>query len=238
MASAIGRLLDELSWEGNARKYRNGGLGLENVLTAEVVQGLDFLPREVFLAGVLGRATCVVGGADGKAAVRNAAQHAEDARIEVLLGDLSVPELGVKAQPDAVIESPASYVFIEAKRVRGGAFQPEQLAREVLLSAVHGAGRQPVLLLILGEPPPVAVKGHGRATVEGAISHGMDLIEARIGRDVRAVAAGCAVAYLSWSEILLQIQSAAGTYENSDRSTHFAVQRVASSVVDAVSRHS
>ena len=38
--SAIGRLLDEISWEGNARKYRGGGLGRENVLTVEVFSAL------------------------------------------------------------------------------------------------------------------------------------------------------------------------------------------------------
>ena len=49
MVCAVRCLLDELSWEGNAWKYREGGLGLENVLTAEVFQALDFLPREAFL---------------------------------------------------------------------------------------------------------------------------------------------------------------------------------------------
>lgn len=33
-SSMIGRLLDEISWEGNAKKYRGGGRGKENVLTA------------------------------------------------------------------------------------------------------------------------------------------------------------------------------------------------------------
>ena len=40
--SAMGRLLEEISWEGNARKYRHGGRGLENVLTAEFFLALDF----------------------------------------------------------------------------------------------------------------------------------------------------------------------------------------------------
>ena len=53
MVSAVRRLLDELSWEGNARRYRDGGLGLENVVTTEVFQALDFLPRQAFLGRVL-----------------------------------------------------------------------------------------------------------------------------------------------------------------------------------------
>lgn len=33
MTSAIRRLLEEISWEGNAAKFHDGGLGKENVLT-------------------------------------------------------------------------------------------------------------------------------------------------------------------------------------------------------------
>lgn len=33
-----------------ACKYHDGGLGLENVITTEAFQGLDFLPRQAFLA--------------------------------------------------------------------------------------------------------------------------------------------------------------------------------------------
>jgi len=51
--SPIGRLLEEISWEGNARKYRQGGKGFENVLTAEVFQALDFLPRSSFLGRII-----------------------------------------------------------------------------------------------------------------------------------------------------------------------------------------
>jgi hypothetical protein len=48
--SVLGRLLMELSWVGcNIRDVRDGGLGLENVLTAEALTPLDFLPRTDFL---------------------------------------------------------------------------------------------------------------------------------------------------------------------------------------------
>lgn len=53
-ASVIGRLLEEISWEGaTVRKYRAGGRGLENVLTAEVLLPLSYLPRTAFLGPVL-----------------------------------------------------------------------------------------------------------------------------------------------------------------------------------------
>jgi hypothetical protein len=41
-ASVLGRLLEEISWEGaSVRRYRDGGRGHENVLTAEVLTALD-----------------------------------------------------------------------------------------------------------------------------------------------------------------------------------------------------
>jgi hypothetical protein len=53
-ASVLGRLLEEISWEGSRVKgYRDGGRGRENVLTAEVLLPLTFLPQEAFLAEVV-----------------------------------------------------------------------------------------------------------------------------------------------------------------------------------------
>jgi hypothetical protein len=64
--SPVGRLLEEISWEGNARPYRRGGRGRENVLTTEVFQLLDWLQRHAFLGAVL-----------------NAAHGADEVRSEV-----------------------------------------------------------------------------------------------------------------------------------------------------------
>jgi hypothetical protein len=48
--SVLGRLLQECSWTGaKIRDFHNGGLGFENVLTAEALTALDFLPRTDFL---------------------------------------------------------------------------------------------------------------------------------------------------------------------------------------------
>lgn len=238
MVSAIARLLDELSWEGNARKYRGGGRGLENVLTVEVFQALDFLPREVFLASVLQAAvaTELIGHDD---AVENAAAHTDQAMIDVLPGDLALPELGIRAQPDVVIDSPSSYVFAEAKRVGRASFQPEQLARELLLTASHGEGRQPLLLLVLGEPPPIAVKGHrGRMSLGDAVALGMETIEARVGPSVRTLGAKTAVAYLTWSALAAHVQTALDAYDNPDNSTARAVHRIARTLIEAVASHS
>ncbi|MGH3623460.1 MAG: hypothetical protein ACRDQ5_16960 [Sciscionella sp.] len=78
-ASVIGRLLGEVSWDGaSVRRYRQGGRGLENVLTAEVLMALDCLPRERFLGAVIEAAH----GAD--LARRRLVEDVEDTEIVLL----------------------------------------------------------------------------------------------------------------------------------------------------------
>ena len=97
MTSAVRQLMDEISWEGNARKYRSGGLGKENVLTTEVFQALDFLPRRHFLGSVLD----IVEGHSPRE-VRLAAT-VEQMTVSVLPGDLAADEFGVQVQPDVLL---------------------------------------------------------------------------------------------------------------------------------------
>jgi len=229
VVSAVRRLLDELSWEGNARKYRDGGLGLENVITTEVFQALDFLPRRDFLGRVL----------EGAAGASLAPLQAdiERAVVDVLPGDLTHPDLGIRAQPDVLIDSPGAFVFVEAKRLRRSSFQPNQLAKELLLAAEHGRGRCPVLLLVLDAPPPVTVQGHGSMSVEDAVGLGRELISAQHGRPVATPNPSDLVAWTTWSDIGSQVAEAMQAYDNPDQSTVNAVARVAATIADALSAH-
>jgi hypothetical protein len=95
---ALGRLLQELSWADVAlSQLRDGGRGIENVLTAEVFQALDFLPRAYFLAPLL-RAGHVAGAARARLA-----DEAEDAAITVLPGNAT------SARAKATMPDPAGY---------------------------------------------------------------------------------------------------------------------------------
>jgi hypothetical protein len=160
--STLGRLLQELSWEGRSvRNYRDGGLGRENVLTAEVLTALDYLPRTAFLGAVLAAAH----GADQ--ARSQVMSEVEEAVITLLPDEVRLQprnphqQDGLVVQPDAIISSSNSYVLVEAKRLRRSSFQPEQLAREYLAVTQQANGRTPLLLLILGAPPPVAGRASG-----------------------------------------------------------------------------
>ncbi len=131
--SVLGRLLEELSWAGKTIKdYRRHGRGFENVLTAEVLAALDFLPRAAFLREVLRAAY----GADAaRAAV---AAEIEAAEVTLLPQEFVIPAHGAErsggivVQPDGIISSDSCFTLVEAKRIRTTSFQPEQLSREYI----------------------------------------------------------------------------------------------------------
>ena len=125
-SSVIGRLLEEISWEGRSvRAYRDGGRGRENVLTAEVLWPLSCLPRGPFLGEVLRHAH----GAE-ESRLRAAAE-VEEAVVTLLPDQIELGPEVIVVQPDAIIVSPGAYVLVEAKRIRRSWFQVHQLPREL-----------------------------------------------------------------------------------------------------------
>jgi len=160
--TTIDRLLASLYWDGNV--LRRGGRGRENVLTAEVFQSLDFLPRAQFLGRVLDLAH----GAERARAFL--IRKIEDATFTMMPGSFYLSEQsgGKKAigvQPDGLLQAPGMLCFLEAKRIKTGSFQPEQLAREylALLRATVSTGDIPLLLLVLPKGPEVRVATPGPA---------------------------------------------------------------------------
>lgn len=107
-ASVIGRLLEEISWDGErVRVYRDGGRGRENVLTAEVLSPLSYLPRAHFLGEVLRSAH------GAKDACQGAASEIEMAQLALLPDQSLLPGSTVVVQPDATIAMPNHFVLVE-----------------------------------------------------------------------------------------------------------------------------
>lgn len=235
--STLNRLLMELSWAGpGIRAYRDGGSGFENVLTAEVLTALDFLPRTEFLGAVLRAAQ----GADG--ARKNLIDEVEQLNVIVLPDELSLSG-SVGVQPDACLTSPGCYVLIEAKRIRRSSFQPEQLAREFVAVVQEARGRSPLLLLLLGEVPPVPVDRHGRLEIEQAIALHLDAVLDRVGasdldRDALLERVPDTCAWITWHELAKTVADSEATFSSDNRSVAGTVKRLADSVAHAIERHS
>ncbi|GAA2199934.1 hypothetical protein [Sinomonas flava] len=135
--SFIGRLLEEISWE-KATHYRRGGRRRENVLTAEVLLPLSYLPRDLFLGEVLM-------GARGADDARRVVISEIEAADVTLLPDQLEPVPDVRVQPGASFSLPESYVLVEAKRNGRASFQPSQLAKEYLALKAAAGERTPLL---------------------------------------------------------------------------------------------
>lgn len=239
----IGRLLEELSWVGDAAKLRQGGRGLEDVLTAEVLLALDLLPRAAFLGRVLGE----VRGGSGDLRDRLASE-AEDARVELLPGErfLSHPAPTdpdpVVVQPDAFIETPSVLVLVEAKRLKAGGFQPHQLARELILAMKLAGTKRPALLLVLPKPPPIPVKLHQPMSIPEAVElHLQRTLQRTVGLaatpdEVRAAIAN-SVLWTTWDAIGQAAKGGLTEVAAGADSMGRSVHRTANLLLEALARH-
>ncbi|MCR6488796.1 hypothetical protein M8542_38815 [Amycolatopsis sp. OK19-0408] len=239
----LSRLLEEISWEGRSVvKYRDGGRGKENVLTAEVLTALDYLPRGSYLGNVLRHAH----GAPG--AVARAAEEAEDASVvflpdEYVLSRTARGKADLVVQPDATITGLSSLVLVEAKAIRAGTFGPEQLAREYFAVTAAAGERMPLLLLILGAAPPVAIRGRsGRFGIAEAVATNLEAVYAKAARhpwplaELQArVTESCA--WLTWAEVADLVTA---EHERGRHSGTFAagtVDRLVATITRAVHWH-
>lgn len=239
--SMLNRLLEEISWEGaSVRKYRRGGARLENVLTAEVLMPLDFLPRKRFLGAVLAAAH----GAD--AARGQVIADVDDLVVELLPEQLTIAApAGTTGservvQPDAVLTGASTLTLIEAKAVHGGRFSSEQLAREFVALRQAAGERTSLLLVILGSPPPVTVTGRGRMGIMDAVTCALGAVLAYASHpDVAHDQATIedSVAWITWSEIRSVVLANATDPQTSD-ATAGTVRRLVDSLVNGVDRHS
>lgn len=240
--SSLGRLLHEISWEGNARTYRDGGRGLENVLTFEVFQALDFLPRTPFLGRIIRNAE---GGCSKTLAL--IADHVEHLNFRFLPGNLFLSGSesingSLCVQPDAILESPNAYCLLEAKRLRRGAFQPDQLAKEFVTVFREAKERSGVLLLVLPKRPPVPVKGHGTLSLRDAVARWLPaVLERAEGEfpplDELVARIDSTVAFTTWAAVAESVIEARRTFADADQPIRNSIDRLSDAVLHAIHHH-
>lgn len=234
-SSPIGRLLEEISSEGNARPYRQGGRGRENVLTTEVFLALDFLPRSAFMGAVLRAAT----GADE---ARTAIVHElESATVELLPGDIQpVDAAGTSVswttQPDVLIEGRQAICLVEAKRIRSATFRVKQVVRTLMALEYIAQGRDGLVLLVVAKPPPISVLGRGRLEIADAVELGLTELAPDEAERLRAFAKQ-SIAWVTWEQISGATISALSAVTLVDASVAGSVGRTAQSIVRAIEWH-
>ena len=241
-SSVMCRLLSEISWEGNPQRYRHGGRGMENVLSAEVFQALDFLPRTAFLGTIIRSAT------GARATLDAVAAEAENLRFRFLPGSYN-PGFGgtherkpLWVQPDGVLVSDRVFCLVEAKRIRSSSFQPEQLAREYVTTMREAAGKTPLMLLVLSRRPPVHVSRHGRLEVHDAIARFLPQVLSRVDGESPSASQllesiNSVVAFVTWEQIADILRQTCATFESVDPSVTKSVVRLTGAALNAIAGH-
>jgi len=236
-SSVLGRLLEEISWEGpRVRGYRDGGRGRENVLTAEVLGPLSYLTRSVSLAAVFRAAH----GADETR--ERVAAEAEQARIILLPEESTLAPGGTVVQPDGLLVTPSCHVLLESKGMGRSTFQPEQLSREFACVTRDAGVARALLLLITPAAPPVPVRGHGLLPIEAAIRLYLEPVLARtrgldIPLDDLIARVPDTVAWITWNEVQAAVAGAPIDLTALPASIAGTVQRLRDDLVGAIDWH-
>lgn len=245
-SSLIANMMSGISWEGKNvnKKYRDGGRGIEEVLTTEVLLGLEFLPRRPFTMDVVENLSR--GDSSSPFLVD---QEVDSLRFlprpsgrHALRPTAPNHQTAIDVQFDAIAETDQSRIFVEAKKIGRSSFQEEQLARTYMIALRESGDLKPRVLLLLGSPPPVNVKNVGRVGVrEGILARLEDVYKKAECIDFSPSYAKerideC-VAWMTWNDVAQSVRAAMHEYDNGDPSTYASVERLAGLVQESVQWH-
>jgi len=241
--SILGSLLKEISWDGvKVKQYRNGGLGLENVLSTEVLQILYFLPRQHFLGEII-QALHI----DNDAIKTTLYDEIEDTQFDLFPGDHYIFDdllmsKNINVQPDAFLSSESVHALLELKRIKRGSFQKQQLGREFYLLSKQAKSKQPLLILIISQEPPILVSGEGRVNPTDSIKRTLtELFEHttnhHLSLDEVIKQVDQSVAWITWNEIEDIIKRQMINYESENISEMKSIDRLCKALLGAIERH-
>jgi hypothetical protein len=134
---------------------------------------------------------CVEGQAGS--AVRALCDDLECLEMSLLPGDIYLAQRPARPdfwiQPDGFLENETVFGFLEVKRIKRGSFQAEQLAREyvAVLQEARRLGKQPLLLLVTPNRPPLPIKGRGLQPVADAIAWALKKVLPRCAENFGSV---------------------------------------------------
>lgn len=245
--SPVAQLMAGISWEGRRviQKYRNGGRGVEEVLTTEMLLGLSFLPPRPFLEDLVERISFPFSTEPFIAPEEIASLRflPKPTGRHALKPDAPTHQSAIDVQVDAMAETSRSRIFIEAKRIGASSFQEEQLARTFLIALRESGDLSPRVLLVLGHPPPVKVQNLGRIEIKDGILARLEEVYKKTDHldfslsEAESRIDNC-VAWTTWQEIANSVHASMEKYQNHDPSTYLAIDRISNFVQGTVEWHS
>lgn len=243
MATIAERLIKELAGEGGRiGLYAEGGIHIENVVSALVLQGLDFLPRSEFLGAIV--ANAVGGSSDAKYLFRS---QAEKASI------LFQPNFGFRVNkhnhhretvtPDALIETDDVFLVVEAKRAKQSQFKEEQLARQYVttIREAKQKDKKPLLVLMIGQGPEVKVekatgKRHFKQDIREKLPAVLQKVDSAYDQDTISEMIDDIVAWTTWADVLRTVENQLDMFDKT-ASGYGTIERLANFTMDVIQRH-
>jgi hypothetical protein len=126
--------------------------------------------------------------------------------------------------------------------MRRASFGPQQLAREYLAVIREAKTRDPVLLLILGSPPPFTVKKQGPKDITQAIKDHLQEVIDTTGADERVDdlvdRIPDVVSWITWAEVNTVVTNQLASMKIEDPSIRGTVERLALALTTAIAIHS
>lgn len=126
--------------------------------------------------------------------------------------------------------------MVEAKRIRSATFRVKQVARTLMALNHIAQGREGLVLLVVAEPPPISVMGHGRLEIADAVELGLTELAPDEAERLR-VFAKRSIAWVTWEQISGATISALLDVTLVDASVAGSVGRIAQSIVRAIEWH-
>ncbi len=245
--STLERLLSTMSWEGKlvVKAYRNGGKGMENVLTTEAFNILEFLPRKTFWTPIVNALHM-----ENDSTRRTFLKELDSLTFSILPDNYYLKEpvtshaRSMPVQPDGILETDSLYILLEVKPIKPGPFQRYQMTKEyyLVVREAKRLGKTPLLLFVTGKEPPYTVKQYGKANpvpfIQESISHIYSQTKSNtLTLDELINQVEDVVTWVTWNEINQAVKLAGDTYENVDQDTYSAVSRLYEEFQAIIKRH-
>ena len=233
-------LLRTIFWEEHLfRAYRIGNRDMGKYLTKQVFRILDFLPRKHFLGEII--KSLNMNDEHAKSLLYS---NLEDNRFTLLPCNHHLREpflLHKKLAVDSnkIVDSLFNYTIVEAKRIKPNAFRKKNLVCKFSTVIKKPLETNPLLLLILGNKPPVLVIGSERKHLKEEIIENLSIIHDlknsnSLPIDELNKMVNKHLAWTTWEDIMNIVIRQYNTYETNDLLEKRYIRRFCDTLVQTI----
>lgn len=237
-------VLKTIFWEEKLfRAYQVGRISMERYLTQEVFRILDFLPRKHFLGEVI--KSLNIKDDYTKSTLYSKVENNEFT-LSPSIHYMREPFLlhkNLAVEPEKITESLFAYTMREAKRIKPNAYRKKQLVYKFSAVIKKPLEKNPLLLLILGNKPPVLMIGSKRKYIEEGIIDNLSIIHDLKNSNSLPVRelnrmVNKHLAWTTWEDIKNIIIRQYNTYETDNLSDKRYIRRMCDTLVQAIKWYS